>query len=103
MKTTFFRNVVLAAAMASIGLTAATGALALPSEAYHLHFYSDATLTTEVGYRQLSCEGHFASGGTETEYYNYTYAYCDPSFHCPDDDCPSDPFGPGGTLTPGGL
>lgn len=77
MKTKLMSLSALALASAFIGLSIASDAAALPANGYDIVYYSDASMTNEVGERMLECNGGRYSYGVVTSYYTKETWSCD--------------------------
>ncbi|HEX8117510.1 MAG TPA: hypothetical protein VF521_09570 [Pyrinomonadaceae bacterium] len=80
------RLVVLVALLcaAAFTLSRAPGASALPCHEVTTYFYSDATQTTQVGERDVTCYG-VTTTGTVTQYYqSFDGDCCGCCGYCPD-------------------
>ncbi len=81
MKTKLLSGVMLAIAMACVGTTVATDAMALPRNGYQKLYYQNAGLTgLVVGTETLTCSGTHTLYGYTTPYFSYEVIDC----HNPD-------------------
>jgi opacity protein-like surface antigen len=82
-----FKRLVVAVFLVAVILSVSSSAHAQPTAAITPSgpvvvttiYYSDATLTVEVGYRfRDQCSGDFEVGGIQTPYYTQTRTACTP-------------------------